>query len=305
MNLTGRLLDHFDQLIVYGAKGWFGRSAIHALTEENPEIRHHQVLLVGSRSETSETANLPWNVYSSSEAVQHVKSNILLINSAYLRREKLNSMSEREYEGKNREIMEFGTDLLHEGKVKTFLNLSSGVASQGDNQNDNEVVDPYARCKIRDEHLLTSICASANVDLVNCRIYSMSGRYINEFENLALSSFINQANSQAQEILVQSPSTIRSYVDSIDLASVLLKLALKGGSHSLDSGGTVTTLGDLASTVSNAIPGTCVKIPKDFKKSPDYYGNYSHFNELADQLGVELRDLGSQITETIKALTKK
>ena len=299
-----QLLENFDQIVVYGAKGWFGRSAIHVLIEESPDIKEDQILLVGSRSETSEAANLPRKVYSSSEAAQHIKSNILFVNSAYIRREKLNSMSEREYEGKNREIMEFGTGLLHDGKVKTFLNLSSGVASQGNNQILEEVIDSYARCKIRDENLLTSISASAKVDLINCRIFSMSGRYINEFENLALSSFINQANNQVQEILVKSPSTLRSYVDSIDLARVLLKLASTGGSHSLDSGGTLTTLDDLASSVASGIPGACVRTPKEFEKSPDYYGNYSYFNELALQLGVELLDLSGQIAETKKAFSK-
>jgi nucleoside-diphosphate-sugar epimerase len=305
MNLTDHLLDRFDQIIVYGAKGWFGRSAIHALTEENQEIHEHQVLLVGSRSETAGTSSPPLNVYSTSEATQYIKSNILFVNSAYLRREKLNFMSEKEYEDKNREIIEFGTRLVQGGKVKTFLNLSSGVASQGNNLILGEVADPYARCKIRDENLLTSICASARTDLINARIYSMSGRYLNEFENLALSSFINQANNLDREIMVNSPPTLRSYVDSIDLAKVLLKLAFVGGSHSLDSGGTITTLGNLASCVATAIPGASVNLQKEFEKSPDYYCENSHFNELAVQLGVELKDLGSQIMETLKAFTEK
>ena len=35
MSLTTRLLDNFDQIVIYGAKGWFGRSAVSVLFDEN------------------------------------------------------------------------------------------------------------------------------------------------------------------------------------------------------------------------------------------------------------------------------
>lgn len=304
MSLAKRLFDNFDQIVIYGAKGWFGRSAVSAVMQENPVILENQILLIGSKSESGQSADLPWNVYSSADALKLIRSNSLFLNSAYLRREKLNLMSEKEYEAKNQEILEFGISLIKAGKVKTFLNLSSGVASQGSMKALDKVKDSYARGKIRDEALLISLCESTKTELVNCRIYSMSGKFINEFENLALSSFINQASDKAKEIIVKSPSTKRTYVDSIDLARVLLEMACKGGSVFLDSGGTLTTFGEIATGLASLIPGVNAILPSEFEKSPDYYGDYERFNQLASECGVKLLDLDQQIMETRKAFIK-
>ena len=304
MSLANRLLDNFDQIIVYGAKGWFGRSAVSALIQENPALKDNQIVFIGSKSESGHSVDLPWEIHSSADSLKLVHSNILFVNSAYLRREKLNLMSESEFEAKNQEIMDFGISLIESGKVKTFLNLSSGVASQGTLDDLDKVKDPYTRSKIKDEAVLMSLCGSMNTNLVNCRIYSMSGKFINEFENLALSSFINQANEESKEIVVKSPSTKRTYVDSIDLARVLLEISAKGGSTFLDSGGALTTLEQVANEIASQSSGAKVIIPSEFKKSPDYFGDYQRFNQLAAECEVELLDLRDQIIETQKAFIK-
>lgn len=305
MSLTTRLLDEFDQIVVYGAKGWFGRSAISVLFDENVDIKENQILLVGSKSESALLASLPLNVYSSMDANQHIKSKILILNSAYLRREKLDAMPADAFELKNQEIMKFGENLLTAGKVKKFINLSSGVASQGTIESLLHVEDPYTRCKILDEAKIKELCESMGADLINCRIYSMSGKYLNEFTKLALSTFISNAMSKIHQINVKSPTTMRSYVDSIDLARVLFELALRKGNHSIDSGGSLTTLGALASGIAELNPGTTLIFPNQFEKASDYFGDYETFNKLAAELGVNLLDLDQQIIETTKAIKSK
>ena len=301
MSLTNRLLSDFEQIVIYGAKGWFGRSAIDLLMQENPNLEPHQLLFVGSKSESALDAELPFDVYSSADALVYTKSNILFLNSAYLRREKLISMSEIEYQARNHQIMEFGKGLLKDRKIKTFINLSSGVASQGNLENLGKVTDSYTKCKIADEVILTALCEIVNTALINCRIYSMSGKFINEFEHLALSSFIRQAKSVSKEIIVDSPLTARTYVDSLDLARVLFELSIKGETLFLDSGGTLTTLGDLATKIAGRLPGVHVNARLDYDMSPNYYGDYQRFNEIVLECKVNLLELDEQITETMKA----
>ena len=304
MNLEARILKKFDQIVVYGAKGWFGRSAVRVLTGDNPDLFLHQMLLVGSKTEPAQVAGLPFDVYSSVDAMPLVKDKILFVNAAYLRREKLTQIQVADYENRNQQIFDFGTNLVNSNKIKTFINLSSGVASQGSFGDIDSISDPYARCKIRDEHVLNILCSEKKVDLVNCRIYSLTGLFINEFENLAISSFFNQAHSPTREIVVNSPSTKRSYVDSQDLARVLFELSLQGKSFSLDSGGTITTLCDLALEIAKSIPGATVHVPSQYEESSDYVGDVDYFNHIAKDCGVELLNLSQQIAETKKAFIK-
>jgi len=302
MSLTTRLLDNFDQIVIYGAKGWFGRSAVSVLFEENLDLKEHQILLVGSKSESANVARLPSDVYTSADAQQHIRSKILFLNSAYLRREKLDHMLANEFELKNQQIMKFGENLLRAGKIKKFVNLSSGVASQGTLESLSHVEDPYAKCKIIDEAKFNALCESMGAELINCRIYSMSGKYLNEFTKLALSTFISNSITKTHQINVNSPTTIRSYVDSIDLARVLFELSLRNGNHLIDSGGSLTSLGALAAGIAELNPGTTLVLPNQFEKSPDYYGDYEKFNKLSAELGVELLNLNQQIIETTQAI---
>ena len=301
MQLTSRLLKEFDQVVVYGAKGWIGRSAVDILFAEEPDLKENQILLIGSKTEMSHIANLPLNIYSAIEGSKLMRNRVLFLNAAYLRREKLTGMGLVDYEKTNNEIIRFGIELIKSGRIKTFINLSSGVASQGSIENLEQILDPYAKSKILGEALFADACNSVLTQLVNCRIYSMSGKYVNEFSNLALTNFIAQANSDSKVIKVKSPSTLRTYVDSVDLVKVLLELSLKGENCKIDSGGELIALENLALSVSELTNVSKIEIPISFEKSPDYFGNYLEFNKLAKDLGVELKDIHEQTIETMKA----
>jgi nucleoside-diphosphate-sugar epimerase len=249
----------------------------------------------------AEKANLPLDVYSGLDANQFLGQNILFLNAAYLRREKLANMKAEDYEKKNDEIIEFALNLIKNGKIRTFVNLSSGVASQGTLGKLHLVSDLYAKAKIKDEALLSEACELMNVQLINCRIYAMTGRFVNEFNHLALTSFIGQAIKDPYSISVKSPTTLRTYIDSGDLVEVIFSLALTGKNYQIDSGGELTSLGDLANVVSKAAKGSTVEKPENFEKSADYFGDYSEFNKLAGECGVSLKNLSEQVSETFKA----
>jgi nucleoside-diphosphate-sugar epimerase len=302
MHLTETLLLNYDQIVIYGAKGWVGRSAVELLFNGNPNLIENQILLIGTKTQSAREAHLPFNVYSTSDAYGLLGKKIIFLNAAFLRREKLNEMNVLQYEKANQSIAQFGLDLINSRRVKTFVNLSSGVANQGKREDIEDVTDPYAKAKIILESLYAAVCNSANSHLINCRIYSMSGKYINEFNNLALTSFLAQGMKEQHVIKVNSPSTLRSYVDSIDLVNVLFRLALQGSNLNLDSGGELISLGDLAEIVCSVEQNARVVYPEVFEKSPDYFGDYKLFNEFAKSLGVPLKNIKEQVLETSKAL---
>jgi len=301
VDLTSRLLHNYDQILIYGAKGWVGRSAVDLLARNLKHVHKNQILLIGSKTELGSNVNLPIDVYSANDAKELFGKRILFLNAAYLRRDKLSEMKSEEYEKKIKEIIQFALDLIRTGKVKTFVNLSSGLASQGSFENLHLITDPYAKAKIRDESLLSSLCNSEQIQFINCRIYAMTGRFVNEFKNLALTSFIGQAVKKPYSIRVKSPTTMRTYIDAVDLVEVLFSLALTGKNYQIDSGGVLTSLGDLADEVSKAVNGSKVDKPEKFEKSPDYFGDFLAFNKLAVECGVNLKNLCEQVTESFKA----
>jgi len=300
-NAPLKLRDRFDQILIYGAKGWMGRSTVDHFLKYHSTVKEESLLLVGSQTEIADFCGTKISVYSPEDAKATIKENILFLNSAYLRREKLLQMDVEEYWSKNNQITEYGLSLIKSGVVKTFVNFSSGVANQGSLSNFDAIADPYARSKIIHEHEIMKECEAASTQIINCRIYSMSGKYINEFNNLALSSFIKQSRSHEKNIYVKSPLTLRTYVDSVDLANVLLNLALKESDYFIDSGGELVTLAELANTVSQIETGARVELSDTYEKSANYFGKYREFNEIAQGLDIELKSLREQVIETTTA----
>jgi nucleoside-diphosphate-sugar epimerase len=300
-DLTDRLLSVYDQIVIYGAKGWIGRSAVHVISDKKTHWNEKQILLVGSRSEFLTNSDKSLKVYSANEAEKYVSKNCIFLNAAGLRREKLKSHSQNEFINKSREIIEFGEKLLKQKRIKTFINLSSGAASQKSDLNENGNDDVYTKCKIHDELIIKNASETVSAALINCRVYSISGRFLNEFENLAVSLFIKQAIAKPHIIKVKSQNTRRTYLDSIDLVKVLFELSLSESSYTIDSGGFLIKLGELADKIATIIPGSSVHKVETTNKSPDYYGDFETFNELADKFGIKLLNIERQIIETLNA----
>ncbi len=298
--LNAEISSRYSQLIIYGAKGWLGRTSIELFI--NLGINPSSLLLIGSRAENLNFLNHNFQVLNPSEAISQMKEGALFLNFAFLRREKTETLSGEEFVAKNLEIMNFSKSALKTKKIKTFINISSGVAALTATQ-PSVHEDPYAALKALDEIWLETVCNQFDVDFVNCRLYSTSGKYINEFKNLALSSFILQALSD-RVIVVNSPETKRTYVDAEDLLKVLLHLAISGGNYSLDSGGEITTMKELASVVALEIGNTSISTADPEFAPNSYFGNYLEFNSLAEKYGVKLRNLKEQVTITLASIPK-
>jgi nucleoside-diphosphate-sugar epimerase len=301
LTFLNRLCNDYNQIVIYGAKGWVGRSAVELLFEGNPQLFKEKVLLIGSKSQTANDVNLPAEIFASQDSIKYVEKDVLFLNAAYLRREKLTALGPEVYEKTNDSMTDFCLGLLERKSIKTFINLSSGAAKQSYYSREAILEDSYAKSKRKNELIFVDACKAVNSQLINCRIFNLSGKHINEFKNLALTSFISQAISEPYCINVNSPSTLRTFVDSVDLVKVLFEIGLTGKSLNIDSGGELISLGELAKLISELRVGSRVEIPEYFEKSPDYFGKFSEFNSLASDFGLKLKNMREQVLETFKA----
>jgi nucleoside-diphosphate-sugar epimerase len=231
-----------------------------------------------------------------------IEENSVFLNSAFLRREALLTVPREEYVRKNREISAFAMRTLEEKKLFSFINLSSGAARNMDVVSNLKAVDEYSRMKKALEVEFSELARKNTTSFVNCRIYSLSGRHLNEFENLALSSFIRQAQDNNQ-IEVKSPNTMRTYIDATNLAEILFRIACEGDDANVDSGGTLVSMSELARNVANALENKDIEVILGDDQSPDYFGDYESFNKLATELGLEISSVQDQMLRTLEAFS--
>ena len=293
-------LEQCDQIVIYGARGWMGRSALDFITSLAPIETKKKVLLIGSKESKIESNEISFEVFNQSEGYSAIRENAIFFNAAFLRREYLKKISPNEYLERNEQISNFARESIKEKKLFSFINLSSGAARDLDQDDGSKSFDEYSKLKKGLEIEYELLCKKNNTPMVNCRIFSLSGRYLNEFENLALSSFIKQALVN-NLIEVRSPLTKRTYLDAIDLAGILLTASTLGKDLSFDSGGKLVTMHELAQVVA-ATSGTASCEIFDSAEAPiDYFGDYEKFNSLASDLGHELIDIREQVLETLHA----
>ena len=277
-----------------------GRSAVDYIYLNNPNFAKEQVLLIGSKTSRLDINNESFQVVEPHVGFELIRENAIFFNSAFLRREALQTMTSEEYFIQNKEIVDLAVRALKQKKLFSFINLSSGVARDLDNESEKKTTDDYSRLKKTLEVEYSEIGRQNGVPIVNCRIFSLTGKHLNEFDNLALSSFIKQAKVQ-NRIEVMSPATKRTYVDAVNLAGVLFSIARQGKDASFDSGGTLVSMLELAQNVATILNKSGLEIVIGKGNSPDYVGNYENFNELASRLNQEIDGIQDQILNTLKA----
>lgn len=221
-----------EQIVIFGANGWLGRSAVIASSpfwENSPE---DSLLLIGSKNSRVVLDGKEFNILTQNQAASLIKNGCMFLNAAFLRREKLQTMDTSKFIEKNLEISNFALQQIRSQKVKYFINLSSGAAQPYDVESLSLSKDPYGSLKFLWEREFEEECRVRDTNFLNCRIYSILGRFINEFDNLAISSFIKQAILQ-NSIFVKAPNCQRTYVDAEQLVTLLFQLVLRektGGS---------------------------------------------------------------------------
>lgn len=296
----GIALNNCNQFIIYGANGWLGRSALDFISSHLQDKTKRQTLLIGSKPGNLRINGENFEIVDPKTGFQKIRNNAIFFNAAFLRREFLLEMTSEEYLYKNEKIIALPKRAIAEKKLFSFINLSSGVAREWDSKITPKIIDEYSRLKKRLEVEYLKYCSHSRVSFVNCRIFSLTGRHINEFKNLALSSFIIQAKSRNQ-IEVKSPLTKRTYVDATILAGTLLTVAALGKNIDFDSGGQLVTMHELAEKVLSALGKDRTAIITGGDQSPDYFGKFEDFNSIALEIGEKFLGIEDQILRTLNA----
>jgi len=269
LDLTASALSRKPRILVLGAGGWFGKTALSLIAGHTQSLR-----LIGSYERAINVNGKPFHIEKwSEEEVAKFRPEIVL-DFAYLTRGFLADYGYSEYVRINRELSRRILALTSLESVEGILTVSSGAAVGARNQPSNYVEsDPYGALKDQFEGEFLEAAQQRSVSAFIARAWSVSGGFVGQPMNYALSSFALQAMT-ARRIEIEADSLVyRRYCAIEDFLAVSLANLMEGVTGELDSGGRLVEMAELALEIAAQVEGTDIveKQPDRRKKETKAY----------------------------------
>lgn len=271
-----------DRLLVLGSSGWFGRE-FHEWCEriECPA----QVLAVpGPSSSTSIDV----------EELQTFAATVV-VNFAFLTRERVNADGEHEFRRINTHLTERFMCVADSPSVRLALTVSSGAAV-------TEPEHPYGELKAEEEMAALGL-ASASRSVVVLRTYSVSGAHVRRPREYAFSDFILQAWAGRVHVQADRP-VLRRYVAVQDALQVALTSGSAGRSGIVETGGELVEIGDLASRIVTIVnPSAEVsRVERTSDEPSAYCSDNRSWEDWVSRSGVRPSNLEEQVVAVASRL---
>ena len=297
-------------LLLTGASGWFGRTALHIYEQEHgPEALRRDVIPFASRERWVDfnSPHGPVKAYPL-EAITDVSQPRGLLHLAFLTRDKVEELGHAGYVATNRAITARVAELLQAWPTMPVVATSSGAAAALDGQPPDLAGNPYATLKQEEEALLERESASRRA--VVFRVYAASGRFMTRPEKFALGDLILQA-LQGQPVQVRAPHAVwRSYV-SVEQLMQLSWMLLRGQGEParirfqrLDACGPVVELAELAAAVALELNVTLGPRQISADEADHYVGDGAVFSALLQRHGFTPMSMQEQVLATLAGLRR-
>jgi len=301
LDLTASALSGKPRVLVLGAGGWFGKTALSLIAGHTESLR-----LIGSYERAIVVNGTPFHIEKWSEKEVAKFRPEVVLDFAYLTRGFLADYGYSEYVRINRELSQRILSLTSLESVERILTVSSGAAVGARNQPSSYgESDPYGALKDQFERELLQQVQQRSVTAFIARAWSVSGGFVGRPMNYALSSFALQAMA-AKRIEIDADSLVyRRYCAIEDFLAISLANLMEGVTGELDSGGPLLEIAELAVEVAAQVKGTEIveKVPNRRKKEAKRYCS----DNVGWEAQVEARSylpasLSNQIANVITAL---
>lgn len=299
-------------VLITGANGWLGRSAISVLTERYPN-KFRIYALTRNRNNLSNLHLQNVQVIHYDEVLGIDSPITGLIHTAFKTQSYITELTADSYKVENSEILNWLDRFLSEKNPAWAISISSGAAkTYSDKLSKREPLnskDLYGELKLQEEQILTD---SSIPNIAIGRLWAASGRYMQNHKIYALGEFIEKALNLERITIKSSKPVFRRYIDAEDFLDVLLNCAWANPRTLIDSGGVLTTIESLASLVVNEIAKqTGSKVPISVgneevePSNQEYYPKSNRFNLLMEQYGIVGLTLEQQIERTAIAVRER
>jgi nucleoside-diphosphate-sugar epimerase len=299
------------RIIIVGARGWVGRTAIALLSEAlGPACFAERVICVGSTAGLVEIGDQEVLQRSLSDLATLDPCPTLLLHLAFLTMDKFAEMHPDDYVRSNQVLSRAVLEALEPIGVDRLFVASSGAAAFADNPDAADNLRCYGRLK-RDDETLFAGWGNAMPDrrrVAIARIYSVSGPHINKHQTYALANLILAALEGRPIEVHASKRVIRSYVAVRDLLSLVFAILLAPDADPIiqfDTGGEPCELGELATIIARTLGGEASRPPVTDSTENRYVGDPRSWSALLECYGIEPLALREQVLETAAHLARE
>lgn len=301
-----RVLADDRRILVFGAGGWIGRSLLALLWECLGAAEFsRRVIAFGSSARAiplSPTLAIDQRPLETLAQLDHKPS--LAFHLAFLTKDKVAGMDHERYIQANRLLSDVVFSGLATAGVDRLFLASSGAAAFADDSRAAADLRLYGQLK-RDDEERFAAWATADRRLMTCRIYAVSGPYVNKPETYALASFILAAMAGGPVVVKAPRQVVRSYVAVREILAAAVSVLLDADATPVTfaaSGGTPTELGDVANIVAEIFGTEVVRAAITEADSNIYVGDDVAWRKLLHRHALDSITLRDQILETAQWL---
>jgi len=281
-------LSENDRVLVLGASGWFGKTAVELSTARGASVM----------SRTSNGNELLGKVphFELSNSFQKCLDfqPSVVIDCAFVTRQLISSYGMAKYLSTNKNLMGQALQLQAQPFVRRFIGISSGAAVPYLlEENRDQKLDPYGFLKASYERMLTNREGLSKQNVVLIRPYSVSGKNCRARGIYALYDLIEQSKSRS--IQIKSRELVyRRYTDVEDLLRVALLVPTGGGI--IESGGELIEIGDLANLIIEELDsGAEIERTIQLNGKDSYHSDNESWKLATATVGIQPKSLREQI----------
>jgi len=294
-----------SEVLISGASGWLGKEVISLIGEHKLADFNTDCLRLfssdGRRIKLANNQEFSTSTFKIDQAEATQRDLEGFVHLAFLTRDKLKSLEFADYIRINLGLISAACQIIKRHRPKWVVIVSSGaILSRESGEIECDIEEnPYGFCKRLEELVLSDAANKIGANIVIGRLWGASGEQMPPNHEYALSNFIESARLERKIHIKSGGEVFRRYVDAGEFMEVLLKLAISGESQILDSGGEVVEIGDLSSLVAEHFPGSSISRSKALTRIDEYYPKSQNFNDVAKELGIELRSIKEQVARTV------
>jgi nucleoside-diphosphate-sugar epimerase len=266
-----------DRVLVTGAGGWFGRTAIAMTRESGLDL-----LATGSKDQKIEIDGQSQAVHTQSLDVISAFKPTVAIDTAFVTRERLSILGHKAYVETNQRVIDQSLAIAALPSVRKYIGFSSGATMHLAGHTSFSLEEnPYAAQKRIYESRISEIAEVLQSDISVARVWSVTGAYVTKPESFVFTDFISQARSGLIDIRAKNLVS-RRYCAVEDVLALAL-IPPRHGSHTVfDTGGDLIDLGTLAKLMVEVVnPTAKIHLHLDSRlPSDDYHSDNKDWGSL-------------------------
>jgi nucleoside-diphosphate-sugar epimerase len=262
-------------------------------------VNPSEIYCIGSSERFESICNFKFKIYTF-ESLPKLRNIECYYDYAFLTKDIENLLLPSEYVRANTNIINKSENFIGSLKPKYIFLSSSGAIY--DTVNSTPKRSLYGDLKLQQEERYKSLVTEIGSKLSICRIFNISGKYLEKVNTYALTNFLTTSYFDKTIKIDSQMPVIRRYCSSRELVELVTTMAESNFSCDFDSGGYEVELKDLAILVAKIVNND-TRIERNIMDLSLSANIYKSNNDLYEQLLIRfLNKKPMSLQQQIKAM---